>query len=143
MQQRSSGLPLPVGEVDATAPGEGLKTQDRGFCPLPPLRGTLSLRARDRLPKSVFQILFGFDQAGGLAQITPVEFIGTKTEDVFAVGRQTEIGVDDRKHSVLRKHLQKAWRDDVDAGKGQRVPLVGWTRNFRWPIGSRSSSAQS
>src|SRR5271163_3391042 len=59
-----------------------------------------------------------------LAQIPPIIFIGAETRDLFALVSQTKIGIDDREDTIFGDHRKKARRNNVNAGKGQRVHIA-------------------
>ena len=60
----------------------------------------------------------------GLAEITPIIFIGAKGEDFFSVGSETQIRGDDGESALFTHHRKKTGRNDVNAGKSQRLQLL-------------------
>jgi hypothetical protein len=87
-----------------------------------------SLFAKD----SLLKVPCGLREVGGRAEVAPIIFVGAEGEDVFALGGEAEVGVDDGEDAVLGEHREKARRDDVDAGEGEREELlVLLVRRFR------------
>ena len=60
----------------------------------------------------------------GRAEIAPIIFIGAKGEDFFSLGSETQIGGDDGESALFSHHRKKARRNNVDAGKSQRLQLL-------------------
>jgi hypothetical protein len=76
-------------------------------------------------------------EVGGAAKVAPVVFVGAEGEDFFALGREAKIGVDDGEDAFLSEHGEKAGRNEVDAGEGER--FLKWrVKSGGWRVGGRS-----
>jgi len=69
----------------------------------------------------LLQIVGGFGEVGGAAEVTPIVVVGTEGEDVSPLGREAKIGGDDREGAFFGDHGQEARRNDVNAAEGQGV----------------------
>lgn len=67
----------------------------------------------------LLQIEGGLLKVGGAAEVTPVVFVSAEGEDFFALGREAEVGFDDRENAFFGEQGEKARGDDVDAGEGE------------------------
>jgi hypothetical protein len=77
---------------------------------------------RHLLPESfLLQVVGGFGEVGGAAEVTPIVVVGTEGEDVSPLGREAKIGGDDREGAFFGDHGQEARRNDVNTAEGQGV----------------------
>src|SRR5208282_2215234 len=88
---------------------------------------TLSLQHYDFLP----QFLSGLRDLLGPTKIAPIIFVGAEGDNLFSPGSETQVGSDDGESGVFIHHLQKAGRNHLDAGKGQRVQLLAPANELR------------
>jgi len=65
-------------------------------------------------------------EVGGAAKVAPVVFVGTKGEDFVALGGESDVRVNDGKDSGFGEEGEDARREDVDAGKSERVGRQGF-----------------
>src|SRR5438128_10502491 len=72
----------------------------------------------------LLQILSGLHHVVRPAEITPIIFVGAKGEDFFSVSGETQIGGDDGENAFFNHYGKKTRRNNVDAGKSQRLHLL-------------------
>src|SRR6266852_1391879 len=88
------------------------------------------------------EVLLGLAEVVEFAEVPPVIFVGAKGEDLFALTGQAQIGRDDGERPFLGYVGQQAWRNNVNAGKGQRLQIWSGAHEFRFLVAADSSSAQ-
>src|SRR5712692_3763177 len=71
----------------------------------------------------LLQVLSGFHQIFRPAEITPIILIGLEGQDVFSVGGEMQIGVDDGENALSSHPRKNTRRNNVDARKSQRLHL--------------------
>ena len=70
------------------------------------------------------QVEGGFGEIGGAAEVAPIVVVGAKGEDFFSVSGETQIGGDDGENAFFNHYGKKTRRNNVDAGKSQRLHLL-------------------
>ena len=103
------------------------------FDPFPLVSSGGSAAASSYGVLSAAHILCGLQDALRPAEIAPIAFIRAKGDDLFSLGRETQIGVDDGKAPSSSIFAKMSGREDVDAGKGQRLHLRGRPHQFSLP----------
>ena len=112
------------------------------FDPFPLVSSGGSAAASSDGELSIRQVLCGLQDALRAAKIAPIIFIGAKGEDLFPLGRETQIGVNDRKGAFF-VHLRKdTRRNDMDAGKGQGLQLGAGRTTSAFPSRPGAAAAE-
>src|SRR6185295_5209824 len=93
-------------------------------------------------PSNRHQIRCSLNQVLRPAQVAPIVFIGAKSENLLTARGKIQIGVDDRENPFLRHHRKQTRREDLDAGKRQRLQLLRKTNKFRLLIRAGSPAAK-
>src|ERR1035441_1307416 len=130
--------------------GQGVRSQRLGHPALEPgeLRTPCAGCPRSRLwdlgehELSAAHVLGGLQDVLRPAEIAPIPFIRAKGDDLFSLGREPQIGGNDRKGALLFHLREDLGRDDVDAAKAQRLRLCGSPRQLRLPIAPGSTAAK-
>src|SRR5260221_10642284 len=92
--------------------------------------------------ESLREVLLGLAKVLEFAKVAPVEFVGAKRQDLFALPSQAQVRGNNRKDAFLAHLRQQARRNDVDARKSQLFKAWGSSHQFRFLIAANSPAAQ-
>src|SRR5271165_4791403 len=77
------------------------------------------------------------------AEIAPIIFIGAESKYFFSLRGETQVRANDGKRSVFGHHRKKARRNNLNAGKCQRLQALGGSNKLWFPIAASPPAAEA
>src|SRR5260370_4398536 len=75
-------------------------------------------------------------------EVPPIVLVSAEADDLLAFSREPQVWRDDGEDAVFGEHRKKARRDNVDAGKGQRLEDWRGAHSFWFAIASRAAASE-